>query len=64
MATNDTKTLPHPDYGLPTETRLTILTDAQRVGVKRAAEEHRVHPSIIYIWRHRYGLVANTKPKK
>ena len=43
----------HPDYGLPDEVRLTILRDAEALGVKRAALLHRVSSTIIYRWRKR-----------
>lgn len=41
----------HPDYGLPDEVRLTILRDAEALGVKRAALLHKVSDTIIYRWR-------------
>lgn len=41
----------HPDYGLPNEVRLTILKDAEALGVKRAARAHGVSEQVIYNWR-------------
>lgn len=41
----------HPDYGLTDEVRLTILKDAEALGVKRAARAHGVSIQSIYNWR-------------
>lgn len=43
----------HPDYGLTDDVRLTILKDAEVIGVKRAALAHRVSDTVIYNWRKR-----------
>lgn len=47
----------HPDYGLPDEVRLTILKDAEAIGVRRAAQTHRVSETVIYNWRKRLEAV-------
>lgn len=57
MPTTNTQTLPNPAYGLADETRLTILRDAQELGIKAAAELHRVTAASIYVWRKRYAAV-------
>lgn len=47
----------HPDYGLPDEVRLTILKDAEAIGVRRAAQAHRVSETVIYNWRKRLEVI-------
>lgn len=54
MTERDTHPLPfrfHPDFGLPDDLRLTILRDAETIGVRQAAKLHRVSESAIYLWR-------------
>ena len=41
----------HPDYGLTDELRLAAVSDAERLGIERAAELHRVSRPSIYKWR-------------
>jgi hypothetical protein len=41
----------HPDYGLTDELRLAAVRDAERLGIERAAELHRVSRPSIYKWR-------------
>lgn len=47
----------HPDYGLTDDVRLTILKDAEALGVKRAAQAHRVSETVIYNWRKRLEVI-------
>jgi hypothetical protein len=44
----------HPSFGLEVETRQKILADADRLGVRIAAERHRVSMRAIYMWRRAY----------
>lgn len=39
------------NYGLPNEVRRKILNDAEATSVRQAAQEHRVAPGTIYMWR-------------
>ena len=41
----------HPDYGLPDSVRKAALEDAERIGVKAAAELHKLSHVSIYKWR-------------
>lgn len=64
MATNRTDKLPHPAYGLAEATRLRVLEDAERYGVRAAAEVHGLSDTIVYIWRKRYGFASKLVTKK
>lgn len=41
----------NPNYGLPDSVRRAALADAERIGVKAAAELHKISLASIYNWR-------------
>jgi len=51
----------HPAYGLPDSVRIAALEDADRLGVQRAAELHKISLVSIYNWRKRVVLEETGK---